>query len=192
VTSRWLLPVRACGCCHLDVTVRSTYGAGGARAEAAQVLGGRPAQPPVGRADRLDGVCVGLWLADGASRLWKRPHGPTAIVASEQETVTNGHSHDGDQAQRPGHHQEPPEHARERRESRIGSHFHQASKKKPGFPSPILKTTTGLPPAAFGSRVTGYYAFSPPARRRWLVYIPPALRWLVVRPRWEDPWVHFK
>ena len=123
MTSRWLLPVRECGCCHLDVTVRSTYGAGGARAEAAQVLGRRPAQPLVGRADRLDGVCVGLWLADGASRLWKRPHGPTAIVASEQDTVTNGHSHDGDQAQRPGHPQEPPEPARERRESRIGSHF---------------------------------------------------------------------
>ena len=25
-----------------------------------------------------------------------------------EDTATNGHSHDGDQAQRPGHHQEPP------------------------------------------------------------------------------------
>jgi hypothetical protein len=35
-----------------------------------------------------------------AEQVRKRPHGPTAIVASEQDA--NGHSHDGDQAQRPG------------------------------------------------------------------------------------------
>ncbi len=34
-------------------------------------------------------------------------------VAGEQDTTVTKHSHDGDQAQRPGHHQEPPEHARE-------------------------------------------------------------------------------
>ncbi len=45
-----------------------------------------------------------------AEQVWKIPHGPTVIMASEHDT--NGHSHDGDQAQRPGRHEEPPKHAR--------------------------------------------------------------------------------
>ena len=40
-----------------------------------------------------------------AEQVWEGPYGPTAIVASEQDT--NGRGHDGDQAQRPGHDQEP-------------------------------------------------------------------------------------
>ena len=46
-----------------------------------------------------------------AEQVWERTHDPTASVASEQSTI--GHCNDGDQTQRPGHHQEPPEYARE-------------------------------------------------------------------------------
>jgi hypothetical protein len=63
----------------------------------------------VGNAGQTTRETRGRASCQMAEQEWERD--PTASVASEQSTI--GHCNDGDQTQRPGHHQEPPEYARE-------------------------------------------------------------------------------
>jgi hypothetical protein len=68
---------------------------------------------------------------------------------------TGPHSHDGDQAQRPGHHQEPPEHAREVT-SAHGSAKHSLSVKTGPRPA-------GGPPARQGNTQRRAQSLRPPS-----------------------------